>query len=292
MNEPNFNLNRRDLLTAAVTVSAATVLNSKPVYSETAAPQFKIVDTNVSLFQWPFRRLPLDEKEALVNKLRSLGITEAWAGSFEGILHRDITGVNQRLADACEQHSELIPIGSINPELPGWEDDLDECVNKHNMPGIRLHPNYHSYTLDDSRFTEFLKRSTAAGVFVQVAASMEDTRTQHPKLQVPDVDLSPLPEAMKSVPGATVQILNYNSRPPLLAKLAATPGVFFEISRVDGTDGIAKLLKSASPDRVMVGTHAPFFIPESVLIRILESNLSKDDLRLLLSDNVKQLLKA
>lgn len=289
MNEPNFNINRRDLLAAAVTASAATVLSSKSAFADSTSPQFKIIDTNISLFQWPFRRLPLDDTELLVNKLRSLGVAEAWAGSFEGILHRNIASVNQRLADACDSHAELVPIGSINPELPGWEDDLDQCVNKHNMPGIRLHPNYHGYTLDDPRFAELLKRATAAGVFVQIAASMEDTRTQHPKLQVTDVDLSPLPEVVKKIPRVTVQILNYKSRPPLLAKLAATPGIFFEISRVDGTDGIAKLLRTVSPQRVMVGTHAPFFIPESVLIRILESNLSEDDLRLLLSDNAKEL---
>ena len=46
-----------------------------------------IVDTNVGLFQWPFRRLPLDRMEKLVSKLQSLGVAQAWAGSFEGILH-------------------------------------------------------------------------------------------------------------------------------------------------------------------------------------------------------------
>lgn len=285
-------MNRRDLLAAAVTASAATVLSSKSVRAENAAPQLKIIDTNVSLFQWPFRRLPLDETEALVNKLRSLGISEAWAGSFEGILHRDIASVNGRLADACDSYPELVPIGSINPELPGWEDDLDQCVNKHDMPGIRLHPNYHGYTLGDPRFAELLKRATAAGVFVQIATSMEDGRTQHPKLQVPDVDLAPLPEILKGIPEATVQILNYKPRLSLLAKLAKTPGVFFDISRVDGTNGIANLLKTVSADRVMVGTHAPFFIPESVLIRILESNLSEPDLSLLLSENSSKLMKA
>jgi len=272
-----------------VTVSAASLLNSKSVRAENTAPRLEIIDTNVSLFQWPFRRLPLDETEMLVNKLQSLGVSEAWAGSFEGILHRDIAGVNQRLADACDAQPELIPIGSINLELPGWEDDLDQCVKKHNMPGIRLHPNYHGYTLNDPRFTELLKRATAVGVFVQVAASMEDTRTQHAMLQVKDVDLAPLPAIMKDIPGAVVQILNYKPRPPLLVKLAAIPGIFFETSRVDGTDGIAQLLQTVSADRVMVGTHAPFFIPEAVLIRIVESNLSEDDLRLLLSDNAKEL---
>ena len=145
-------MNRREALALAVATGVASALLPLAAQSqETHSSQCRITDTNVSLFRWPFRRLPLDETDALVRKLRSLGISEAWAGSFEGILHRDIASVNQRLADACRVHRELIPIGSIDLELPGWEDDLNRCIDAQKMPGIRLHPNYHGYTLDDPR---------------------------------------------------------------------------------------------------------------------------------------------
>ena len=93
-------LNRRDVLNLAVSAGAAAALT--PGVTRAAPDEeretIRIVDTNVSLFHWPFRRLPLDETEALVNKFRSLGVSQAWTGSFEGILHRDISGVNSRLA--------------------------------------------------------------------------------------------------------------------------------------------------------------------------------------------------
>ena len=248
----------------------------------------KIVDTNISLFQWPFRRLPLDESATLVKKFRTLGITEAWAGSFEGILHRDIAGVNQRLAKTCELYPELVPIGSVNPELPDWEDDLRRCVEQHKMPGIRLHPNYHGYTLADPKFDQLLKLATKAQVFVQIAAILEDTRTQHPMLQVPDVDLSPLPDLMRKNARAKVQILNYRPN-QLFGKLAKTPGIFFDTSRVESTDGIAKLLKGGAGNRLMFGTHAPFLIPESALIHTFESDLDATELRSLLWKNAERI---
>ena len=276
-------MHRRGLIKAAAMVGGGSLLRPQPAHGADAsvAPP-KIIDTNISLFQWPFRRLPLDDTEALVSKLRELGITEAWAGSFEGLLHRDIAAVNHRLAAACERFEELVPIGSVNPELPGWEEDLRRCIDDDNMPGIRLHPSYHGYTLADPRFGRLLQTAATAGRLVQIVVAMEDTRTQHPKMQVPDVDLTMLPDRLRAIAGAKVQILNDRPRGALLEKLAATSGVYFDTARVDGTDGIATLMRNVPQGRVMFSTHAPFLIPEAALIRTHESDLSETELDSLL----------
>lgn len=294
-------LNRRDLFATVITASTASALIAEAAQSEEPEPEgtsnnsspspFSIVDTNIHLFQWPFRRLPLDETAALVTKLRSLGIAQAWAGSFEGILHRDVAGVNHRLAEACQPYPELFPIGSVNPELPDWREDLRRCVETHNMPGIRLHPGYHGYSLADPRFMQLLKQATAAGKFVQIVAGMEDTRTQHPMLRVEEINLTPLPSLMEEMPHARVQILGVRLRSPLLDQLAKAPGVFLDTSRVDGSDGLAQLLRSVPAGRVMFGTGAPFLIPEASLIRVYESELDVEMLRPLLFENTHRLLK-
>src|ERR1051326_4567202 len=49
-----------------------------------------IIDTNVHLFDWPFRKLKYARTESLLAKLRKHRITQAWAGTFEAVLHKQL----------------------------------------------------------------------------------------------------------------------------------------------------------------------------------------------------------
>jgi hypothetical protein len=79
-----------------------------------------MIDANLYLSRWPARRLPLDETPKLVAALKTHGIKEAWAGSFDALLHKDIGGVNARLVEVCKTHGDgaLIPFGSSTPRSP------------------------------------------------------------------------------------------------------------------------------------------------------------------------------
>ena len=289
---------RRELLTGTLAGAIAAGLHTATAAEESSLPQLpkkqtrRVIDTNVSLFQWPFRRLPLSETETLLRKLRVHGITKAWAGSFEGLLHRDVAGVNSRLAAECRAHGSdvLIPFGTVNPVLPDWEEDLRRCHEEHHMPGIRLYPNYHGYSLDDLRFRRLIRLAAERQLIVQLATAMEDQRTQHPLMHVADVDLTPLPEAIKGVPGAKLVILNHKATGAVFASLLKMPGVYFDMSRVNATDGVARVMRTLPANRVIFGTHAPFLIYESAMIKVYESNLTEAESSAVLHRNAESLI--
>ena len=77
-----------------------------------------MIDVNVNVSRWPFRRLPHDETPKLVHKLKACGITQAWVGSFDGLLHCDVAAVNARLVDECRKDVQ-VPGCLIKCSQPG-----------------------------------------------------------------------------------------------------------------------------------------------------------------------------
>lgn len=254
----------------------------------------EMIDVHVSLSRWPFRRLPLDDTPALVDALRALGVTQAWAGTFDGLLHKDIASANARLADECARHGNglLLPFGSVNPKLPDWEEDLRRCAETFAMRGVRLHPNYHGYALDDPVFARLLTLAAERRLVVQIVTAMEDERMMHPLVQVKPVDVAPLETLVPSVPGARVVLLNATRTVPfpLLPKVVAAGEVCIDIASLEGVAAVANLIDRVPADRIVFGTHAPLFYLESAVLKLAESALPEDRESAIRSGNAARLL--
>jgi predicted TIM-barrel fold metal-dependent hydrolase len=256
----------------------------------------RIIDVNVSLSRWPARRMPQDETGSLVSKLRAHGVAEAWAGSLDGLLHKDVAAVNSRLVRDCRAQGvvRMVPFGSINPLLPDWEEELRRCVEQHRMPGIRLHPNYHGYTLEHPAFARLLGLAAAHRLVVALALVMEDERMMHPLLRVTPVDAGPLAALVERTPGLRLVLLNALGvlRGEGLEKLLRAGEVYVEIAMLEGVGGVANLLEKAPLDRVLFGSHLPCFYFESALLKLRESPLTEPQLRALRETNARRLLPA
>lgn len=262
-----------------------------------------VIDTNVHLFEWPFRALKYTGAEALVAKLRRHGVRRAWAGSYEALFHKNIDRVNARLAEACHRDGEslLVPFGTVCPGWPDWEEDLRRCDETYAMPGIRLYPGYQNYRLDEPAFAELLQGAAERGLLVQIAIDQEDERMQHPRVEVSAVDVRPLAAALEEVPGAHVQLLNpfRHVRGERLRQVVEETTVTFGISNLDGTGGLERIMAGnhwylrdvAIPaERLMVGSHMPFRPLENVLFKFMESELSEEDARAIMAGNAERLL--
>jgi predicted TIM-barrel fold metal-dependent hydrolase len=118
---------------------------------------------------------------------------------------------------------------------------------------------------------------------------MEDERTQHPLLQVPPVDLSPLAEIVPAIPSLRLIVLNQKHDAPV-KKIAAAGQVYFDFGMVERLRGVATLARQVSPERVVFGSHFPLFYLESAALKMRESGLSDEDFRAISEGNARRLL--
>lgn len=248
-----------------------------------------MIDCNVYLSQWPFRRLPLDKTQLLVEHLQSVGVDQAWCGSFDALLHTDQGAVNHRLAEECSRFGKqiLVPFGVVNPLLPDWREELRRCHEVHHMPGIRVHPNYHRYGLDHAEFAQLLDEATRRKMIVQIPLTMEDERTQHPLLRVPHVDPAPLIDLVSRVRDCRVVLINAfrAMKPAMTEKLSMTARVWFDIAMLEGVAGVENLLKRIGPEKILLGSYAPFFYWESCDLKLREAELAEPHRRAIRRDN-------
>ena len=283
---------------AAASVAAVNLAapGRKGFPSDSGDPPAGIIDVNVNLSRWPMRRVRFDDTEGLASMLRRQGVTQAWAGSFDCLFHKDIGGVNARLAADCSRAGKglLVPFGSVNPKYPDWEEELRRCAEDHRMPGIRLHPNYHGYKLDDPDFLRLLRLAGERKLLVQIALIMEDRRMMHPQLHIEPTDPMPLIPLLKQMPGLRVVLLNALRvlEDKQIIDLAASGEVYFDIAMLDKFAALADLLTKVPANRVLFGSYAPLFYFEAALLKLQESPFTAEQLKAIRNENARRLLAA
>lgn len=300
-------LNRRKffgttLLSATAVASLQkSRVEAAPSPQQTANPQ--IIDTNVNLGTWPFRHLKYGEATALADKLKKHRVKQAWTGSFDALFHKNIDSVNARLYEDCKKvaNNFLLPFGTVNLAWPDWKEDLRRCDEVYKMKGIRIFPSYQTFDLTDEAFPELVAEVAKRGMILQIVGDMDDARNHHPIIDVRNVNMNPLVDILKKQTSAKVQLLYWNHK--VSAKLQDTlvkeTKVLFDTARIETNGGVEKMINGnplgiktvpVSADRIVFGSHAPYFPVEANLLKLFESNLSLEQMRAIMEGNATKLL--
>ena len=129
---------------------------------------------------------------------------------------------------------------------------------------------------------------------VQIALSMEDTRTQFPLLPVPPVDPAPLADIVPRMPQLNLMLLNAGywaaARTPSVRAITRAGNVCFDIAMDEGVGGLERLIAETSPSRVLFGSHYPFFYFESALLKVRSAGLPRDQEMAVYEGNARSLL--
>ncbi len=231
-----------------------------------------MIDSNAYVGEWPFRRLPYSQPENLLRKMDDLGIEKAVISRLENVFFKDLLVGNRELHTIVQAHPDrFIPAYTINPAYPGWDEDLQICLEELGARHLRLHPNYHQYELLGKENLRLLETAREHGLLILIAIGLEDARHHHKLVRVPDVAASDIAQTVNAFPQVRFLVTGgrFGEVTSIWRSVDKTENLYVENSRVQGPiHDVAKLCNSIGPDHVLFGSNAPLHYHESAQLSI------------------------
>src|SRR5207247_1867390 len=154
----------------------------------------------------------------------------------------------------------------------------------HKMPGVRIYPGYQPFDLKHADVPRFVKMVEERGLVLQIVFQMEDPRVHHPLIKLDHLDARPLVAVLKDAPNAKVELLHFtgNIQGTDLHALMTETSAHIDISRWESNGIVGKMIGAAPSgaaarvplDRVLFGSHAPYFPLETAILKLIESPLT------------------
>jgi predicted TIM-barrel fold metal-dependent hydrolase len=259
-----------------------------------------LVDINASVGHWPFKQLKHNTCPSLLERMNHFGIELSLISNLNGIFYKNTQPANEELYTELKSNrlfaNRFIPFAVINPIYAGWRNDLEQSVRKFGMKGIRLYPAYHDYAITNPSCIELVKRARDLELPVALTMRMVDSRQRSWMDISEEWSLKSVIPLIKEVPDAKYLILNLANSMKLDAtetEILKKTDFLFDTSGRSLTDP-AEIIKAYGKDRLAFGTHSPFLVYMTGLLRIealREDEADKETKELLRSGNAKRFLK-
>lgn len=258
-----------------------------------------LIDINANVGHWPFMQRRYNTCELLLQRMNKFGVNISVVSNINGIFYKNTQSANEELYNELKSRrhfrERFMPFAVINPIYAGWRDDLDTCVNKMGMRGVRVYPKYHDYEITDPSLLELVKRVRDYGLPVAFTVRMIDSRIRSwmdipyvPGTEKPEWTLSSILPVIKSVPDAKYLILNVANGIVLRSdedkELVKNSDILFDTSGRQ-VNSLPELLKIYGTGKFAFGSHSPFLDYLTGLLRIETLRESEAD------ETTKELLR-
>lgn len=251
-----------------------------------------LIDGNAYIGHWPFLQLKYNTLTALSERMDEFGTDISIVSSLNGIFYKNTQFANEELFNEIRSKKQyekrFIPFAVINPIYNGWRDDLETCISKMGMKGIRLHPIYHGYDLTNPACIELVKIARDKGIPVAFSLRMVDSRPSSWLDVEKEWTLKDVMPIIRAVPDAKFLIVNLANSLVLSDEdqaLLKKSDVIMDTSGRNVTD-LGGLIKTYGAQKFCFGTHSPVFDYCTGLLRL--ESLREDEA----NENIKLELRA
>jgi uncharacterized protein len=234
----------------------------------------RLIDANAYLGHYPFRQFADGTASGLLRQMDRLEIEHAVVSSLHAVFYTDAHRGNEELANWVRPHRDrLVPCATLNPEFPGSQRDLTQCVEEWDMRGLRLFPQHHRYALTSPACVELVEAAAGRGMHVAIPSRLEDRRQRHWMDVTEEVSLADVAALARTCPEAEILVLEavgVEASPFVTDPALADARVSFEISRMATVlqRTIPTLLARLGAGRLVFGTGMPLKIPGPAVLKL------------------------
>ncbi len=247
-----------------------------------------LTDLNAWLGSYPFRSVTATPA-LLLARMDRFGIARAAVSSIEASYHRNAQPANDRLfADTEEHRDRLIPLPTVSPTYPKWEQDLARCLDA-GARGIRLAPQIQGYRLNGPVGTALVEAIVSAGLPVFIPHRIEDIRERHWMDPGSDLEFDVIADVIEQFPEATFVVNNARgiSRSELWRRQNVRDANWFvDLSLAEIHYGLhwdmtnncdlAVMIEEGGAGHFVFGTHQPFSYVASALVKLATLGVDED----------------
>ena len=235
----------------------------------------KLFDVNLSTGRWPFRRLPLEKLSDLSVRLRAAGISGGLVRSLEAPFSMNVYEANDLLLESCRNHPELIPAPSVRPDFTLWRE-IDARA-------VALHPVCHQYSLEAPETLEMIEALLGKKILPVIVIREEDERGQHPLCRVAPVAVDEINSLARRFPEHPFLVLNAYAGE--IGHLDA-PNLYADIAFAETFPALSHAVEKFGTERLVFGSHAPFFCLESELSKLEYGKLTEEQRTSIAGENI------
>lgn len=221
-----------------------------------------IIDVNAALGHYPFRRLHGNTADSMLPLMDRYGIDRAVVVSLNSVFYRDAHQGNAELFEETHRNAErFVPVATANPKYVGWQQDLDEAVDRWGMKAVALFPEHHGYQLSDEFGRAALTRIAQLELPVVLTQRLEDRRQRHHWDVAEDLTAKSLYEVAAAHPQLRFLLSNWIGLDGAKLVAAGLEGrclIDFARLHVTFQKDVPKLIDALGIQSIAFGSHMPF----------------------------------
>lgn len=221
-------------------------------------------DVNVLLGQWPFRKVYKNKLEDLRKVHADNRISDGYAASLNSVFYNDPFEGDEELHEQIKG-TEYKHIMTVNPDLPGWERDIEEGIRRFDIHGVRVYPCYHPFDLNGEAMARLCEVLIEHRLPLFISKRMEDERLDYLLKQQP-LAVEALQRFIISQPNLMIVLLTIRigEIETMKAEINAHPYVYMDTSGLkDRVFVVEDLVKSVPVERIFYGSLHPLFTLKS-----------------------------